>query len=146
MTGEAATKPHLALMRRFAAPARLVYAAWTEPAHMMGWWGTKDAVTLLAEADARPGGRFRVRFRTPDGEVHEAGGTYLEVEPPRKLVFTWAWISTPERQSQVTLTFKDEGERTLLTLRHENFFDEQARDDHENGWSQALDNLERFLS
>ncbi|MBI1365703.1 MAG: SRPBCC domain-containing protein [Alphaproteobacteria bacterium] len=142
----AAVNPSLKLQRRFAAPARLVYAAWTEPERMLGWWATKDAVTLHAEADVRVGGRFRVRFRTPDGEDHDVSGTYLDVEPEKKLVFTWSWISTPERQSRVTLVFKDEGEKCLLTLLHEQFADEAARDNHRTGWAEALDNLETFVA
>lgn len=145
MTDNAEIKPALTLMRRFEAPASLVWAAWTEPERMMKWWATKDAVTLRAEADLRVGGRFRVAFKTPDGETHDVSGTYLDIIPHEKLAFTWAWITTPERESQVTLTFKDEGEKTLLTLHHEKFADEKARDDHRSGWSEALDNLEHFI-
>ncbi len=141
----AVIEPSLTLMRRFEAPVSLVFAAWTEPERMLQWWATKDAVTLRAEADLRAGGGFRVAFRTPDGETHDVSGAYLEIEKNRKLVFTWAWITTPERRSRVTLLFKDEGEKTLLTLIHDRFFDEGARDDHRNGWSQALDNLDRFI-
>lgn len=146
MTVHAANlKPSLTIQRRFKAPARLVYQAWTDPEHMLRWWGTKDTKQLRAEADVRVGGRFRVAFQTPDGEVHDVSGEYLEVQPGKKLVFSWAWITTPERESQVTVTFKDEGEKTLLTLHHEKFFDQTARDDHETGWCEALDNLERYV-
>ena len=143
---DAALNPSLTLMRRFEAPAALVFAAWTDPERMIRWWATKNAVTLRAEADLRVGGKFRVAFQTPDGEVHDVSGTYLEVEQDRKLVFTWTWISTPERESRVTLALKEEGEKTLLTLTHDKFIDETVRDDHRNGWSQALDNLEAFIN
>lgn len=146
MSARKDVRPSLTLQHRFNAPVRLVYAAWTQPEHMMRWWGTKDAVTLRAEADVRIGGRYRVAFRTPDGETHDVSGTYREIEPEKKLVFTWAWISTPERESQVMLLFRAEGEKTLLTLHHEKFFDEEARDNHRIGWSEALDNLERLLA
>ncbi|MGE0410048.1 MAG: SRPBCC domain-containing protein [Amphiplicatus sp.] len=138
--------PGLTLKRWFDAPRALVYAAWTEPRRIIAWWATKDAVTLRAEADLRVGGRYRVAFKTPDGETHDVSGSYLEIISEEKLVFTWAWITTPERRSQVTLTFKSgEGDRTLLTLLHEKLFDETARDNHRTGWSEALDNLERYL-
>jgi len=148
MDGEPKTKakPSLTLKRKFEAPRGLVWKAWTEPARMMAWWATKDAKTIRAEADVRVGGRFRVAFTTPDGETHDVSGAYLDVVPEEKLVFTWAWITTPERQSQVTLTFKDAGEETLFTLHHELFFDETARDNHRAGWTEALDNLERMLA
>lgn len=145
MSIEAPVKPFLTLQRRFAAPVRLVWAAWTDPEHMMQWWATKDAVTLRAEADLRVGGRYRVAFREGE-EVHDVSGVYLEIETHRKLVFTWAWITTPERESQVTLVFKDEGEKTLLTLHHEKFYDETACANHSRGWGEALDNLEKLFA
>ena len=61
---------------------------------------------LRAEADARVGGRYRIVMRTSDGEEHDVSGVYREVVPNEKLVFTWAWRSTPERESLVTVMLK----------------------------------------
>ncbi|HOP19865.1 MAG TPA: SRPBCC domain-containing protein, partial [Amphiplicatus sp.] len=72
-------KPSLTIKRHFLAPPSLVFAAWTEPRHMMAWWATKDAVTLFAESDLRIGGRYRGVFRTPEGESHDVSGVYREV-------------------------------------------------------------------
>ena len=69
-------------------------------------------------------------------------GVYREVVPNRKLVFSWAWQSTPERESQVTIDLKPVNDGTMLTLTHEQFFNEKARDDHGRGWNVALDRLE----
>ena len=91
------------------------------------------------------GGRFRVRFRTANGEQHEVGGVYREVTPDQRLVFTWAWRSTPERESLVTVALRPDGAATLLTLTHEQFFDQAARDGHERGWTGTLDRLERYF-
>ena len=77
---------------------------------------------------------------------HEVGGIYREVVPNSRLQFTWAWHSTPERQSLVTVTVAQDGEGTLLTLNHEQFFDEKARDDHQRGWTGTLEKLARYLS
>ena len=60
-------------------------------------------------------------------------------------MFTWAWITTPERISQVTLSFKSVGQRTELTLLHEEFFDLAARDGHQRGWTGSMEKLARFL-
>ncbi|WP_370469644.1 SRPBCC domain-containing protein [Caballeronia sp. SBC2] len=103
---------------------------------------------ILAEMDVRVGGRFRIMFRTPEGEEHDVSGIYQEVVPDEKLVYTWAWRSTPERESRVTFTLRgeDDGERTLLTLKHEQFADVAARDAHEVGWSHILDELAQQFS
>jgi uncharacterized protein YndB with AHSA1/START domain len=142
-----ASKPSLALKRRFKAPAAQVFQAWTQPEKMIRWWGvTGHPSTPIAETDLRVGGRFRVQFHTPDGEHHSVSGVYREVVPDRKLVFSWAWQSTPERESQVTVDLKPDADGTILTLTHEQFFSETARDDHTRGWNQAFDSLERYFA
>jgi len=114
---------------------------------MIGWWGVTDHPNRpIAEADVRVGGRFGVQFWTADGQHHSVSGIYREVVPDRRLVFSWAWQSTPERQSQVTLDFAADGDGTVLTLTHEQFFDEKARDDHRRGWAHTLGKLEALFT
>ena len=139
------SKPSLTLKRRLNAPPSKVYGAWTDSAKIWHWFGPEDAEILRAETDVRVGGRFRIVFRGPDGEEHDVGGIYREVVPDQKLVFTWAWRSTPERESLVTVTLKRDGDGTLLTLLHEQFFDEAARDRHGRGWNGTLDKLESYV-
>jgi uncharacterized protein YndB with AHSA1/START domain len=141
-----ATKPGLTIKRRIAAPPAKVYQAWTDPQKMMRWYAPAGADTLHAETDARVGGRFRVRMRTPDGEEHDVSGVYREVMPDQKLVFTWTWRSKPEWESLVTVTLRRDGDATLLTLTHEQLPDETERDEHRTGWSGALDKLERVVA
>ena len=66
--------------------------------------------------------------------------------PNQKLVFTWAWHTTPERESQVTVTLRPDGGGTMLTLLHEKFFDQAAADGHTRGWTGTLEKLERFVA
>ncbi|OXC73653.1 putative glutathione S-transferase-related transmembrane protein [Caballeronia sordidicola] len=111
----------------------------------MKWMHPNNNDVIHAEMDVRVGGRFRIIMRTPEGEEHDVSGVFQEVVPDEKLVYTWAWRSTPERESLVTFMLHGEhgGERTLLTLKHEQFADEAARDDHEGGWNHVLDELSR---
>jgi uncharacterized protein YndB with AHSA1/START domain len=139
------SKPALTLKRRLNAPPAKIYRAWTDAAKISRWFGPEAAEMLRAETDVRVGGRFRIVFRGPDGEEHDVGGVYREVVPNQKLVFTWAWRSTPERESLVTVALKRDGDGTLLTLLHEQFFDEAARDRHGRGWSETLDKLESYV-
>ncbi|MBL6750689.1 MAG: SRPBCC domain-containing protein [Nevskia sp.] len=136
-------KPSLTIQRRINAPPSKVFAAWIEPEKVARWWGPGGAEVVSAQSDPRVGGRFRFVSQAPGGERHDVGGEYREVVPDRKLVFTWAWHSTPERESLVTLSLSGDGAGTLLTLTHEQFFDEPARDGHRKGWDAALDRLER---
>jgi uncharacterized protein YndB with AHSA1/START domain len=140
------TKPSLTIKRRFNAPPAKVFSAWTDPEKVKHWMGPREVKVLAAEGDARTGGRFRWLMQAPDGAHHDASGIYREVVPNEKLVFTWAWKSTPERESLVTLTFKADGEGTLFTLTHEQFFNEEARDHHNQGWTGAMDKLGEYLT
>ena len=142
------TKPSLTLKRRIKAAPAKVYAAWADPEKIVRWFGPAEASgsSVHAEMDVRPGGHYRISFKTEDGEYHEVGGVYREVVPDSRLVFTWAWHSTPERQSLVTITVAKDGDGAILTLQHEQFFDDKARDGHKRGWTGTLDKLERYLT
>ena len=140
------TKPSLTIKRRFNAPPAKVFSAWTDPEKVKRWMGPGEVKVLRAESDPRTGGRFRWVMQAPDGEEHDVSGIYREVIPNEKLVFTWAWKSTPERESLVTLTFKSDGDGTLFTMTHEQFFDEAARERHQMGWNGAMDKLEKYLA
>jgi uncharacterized protein YndB with AHSA1/START domain len=139
------TKPSLTIRRRYNAPAAKVFNAWTDPEKMRWWFGPAGVEVVRAESDARVGGRYRIVAQSPSGEEHDVSGVFREVVPNEKLVFTWAWRSTPERESLVTVEFERDGSGTLLTLTHEHFFDEAARDRHQHGWSATLDRLQRML-
>jgi uncharacterized protein YndB with AHSA1/START domain len=141
-----AIKPSLTLKRRLNAPPEKVYAAWIEPEKIVKWFGPDAGPVKHAEADVRVGGRYALNFFTEDGEEHSVSGIYQEVVPNQKLTFTWAWRSTPERESLVTVLIRPEGDGSILTLIHENFFDEAARDGHQRGWSGCLDKLVRYLA
>ena len=142
-----AEKPSLTLSRHYPVAPEKVYRAWTDPKAVSKWWGPGPGEPVsLAELDVRVGGRFRIVFGGPDGKMHECAGTYKEVVPNKKLVFTWSWPnSTPERISVVTIVFKDLNGKTELVFKHEQLFDEKVRDDHKRGWSSTLDKLEQFL-
>jgi uncharacterized protein YndB with AHSA1/START domain len=136
-----ATKPSLSLKRRFNAAPERVYAAWTDSTQIARWFGPPSIDYVEAHADPREGGRYRIFIRDKDGEEHDVSGVYRKVVPNQELVFTWAWRSTPERESLVTILIKPDGDGTLFTLTHEQFFDETARDNHNKGWTACLDAL-----
>jgi uncharacterized protein YndB with AHSA1/START domain len=143
-----AEKPSLTLSRRYPVAPEKVYRAWTDPKAVSQWWGPGPGEPVsLAELDVRVGGRFRIVFGGPDGRMHECAGTYKEVVPNRKLVFTWSWPNTtPERISVVTIEFRAAGKGTDLVFKHEQLFDEKVRDDHQRGWTGLLENLRAYLS
>ena len=141
----------LTLVRRIAARPSIVFDALTTPEGIGSWWSPDDGPVLLAETDPRVGGQFRVRFRMLDGTEHEASGTHLEVVRPMKLVMAWRWTnggdadeSGHESRLQFELRAIETG--TELTLTHDLLQTEASRDSHRQGWTGALDKLDRYLT
>jgi uncharacterized protein YndB with AHSA1/START domain len=139
-----AVKPSLTIKRRFKTPPAKVFAAWTRPQELAKWMGPSQVISCKAEADVRVGGRYHIQMTTPDAE-HNVSGVYREVVANEKVMFTWAWRSTPERESLVIISLKPDGDGTLMTFTHERFFDEDARDRHNQGWTGAFEKLEKYL-
>jgi uncharacterized protein YndB with AHSA1/START domain len=102
--------------------------------------------TPLAEVDLRVGGRYRIHMRGPDGTEFHASGIYREIEPPRRLVYTWTAETTPDvRDSVVTVEFHARGGGTEVVLRHEGLPTEESRERHGEGWNGCLEKLAGVL-
>ncbi|WEX09448.1 SRPBCC domain-containing protein [Chelativorans sp. AA-79] len=140
--------------RRFDfAPERL-FDAWLDPQKLRAWSEMALSASGLpadirrVEVDARVGGRFIFSDMREEGEaVH--WGTYLAIDRPRKLIFTWFTSEEEEREnnSTVTLTFEPAGQGCVVTLVHEMDakWAEYARQT-EKGWSTMLDQIDVLLS
>ena len=140
------TTPSLTMKRRLNASPAEVYKAWTDPKLLTRWFGPENVETLEAELDCRVGGSYRVVMLENTGERHEVSGTYQEVVENERLVFSWSWITTPERVSRVTVTLKPDGDVTILTLLHEKLFDETVVTSHTHGWTGSMVKLELLFS
>lgn len=117
-----------------AAQPETVFPYFTDPARYVQWMGTE------ATLEAVPGGRYRVRMR--DGV--EAAGEFVEVEPPRRLVFTWGWTGghpVGPGSTRVVVTFEAEDGGTRVVLRHHDLPDETQRAQHGMGWDLYLGRL-----
>jgi uncharacterized protein YndB with AHSA1/START domain len=119
------------------APRAHVFNFFVDSDRLPKWLGT------TARLAPRPGGEFR--FEVADGEW--CVGEYVEIDPPRRVVFTWGWenpmMNLPPRSSvvEVELTAEDGG--TRLTLLHRGLADEDSRTLHADGWSRYLSRLDR---
>jgi uncharacterized protein YndB with AHSA1/START domain len=96
--------------------------------------------------DVRPQGRYRIGFRTADGEQHGVEGEYHAVQPFEKLAFSWAWQSTPDRVSRVTVLLRPIDGGTELELRHDRFVDAAALANHKRGWTAAIEKFDAFIA
>src|SRR5689334_1793977 len=134
----------LRIERTFSAPAQAVFDAFTSEEVMRRWWhAAQDWETPEAEVDLRVGGEVRVVMRDPHkGEDYGGGGRYTEVDPPRRLAFTWIWDHDSTR-SLIEIDFEERDGETRERFTHTGLLDEATVRDHEDGWTRCFDNLER---
>jgi uncharacterized protein YndB with AHSA1/START domain len=146
---EESAERELVIMRVFDAPRPLVFKAWTEPEHLVHWWGPQGFTLPACTMDFQPGGSYRFCMRSPEGTDHWLQGVYREIVEPEQLVFTYAWEDAegkPGHETLVTVTFTEHSGKTKLTLRHAVFASVTARNDHQNGWAACLDRLVEYLA
>jgi uncharacterized protein YndB with AHSA1/START domain len=142
-------KLSLEVKRLIKAPRDRVYAAWTDPAQLKQWFGPEKVQTRDFIADTRVGGKFRWDLTNPEGEKMTCRGEYRELQPGKKIVFTWQWEDDETWEnhiSVVTVELSDADGGTELRLTHERLPNEASRDGHTGGWNSALDKLEKFFS
>lgn len=120
---------------RLGRPPAAVFEFLVDPAKLVLWIG------LSADLDARPGGRFR--FEVAPGQYCE--GSYVEVNRPRRVVFTWGWtdpsMGVPPGSSRVEVDLEPDGAGTRLRLVHRGLPSDGARLLHDDGWGQFLARL-----
>ena len=136
----------LRIERTFQAPAAAVFDAWTSAEVIRRWWHVEhDWETTVAEVDLRLGGAVRVVMRNPLDGAEYGGGYYTEIDPPRRLAFTWLWDGNDTRQL-IELDFEEADGVTTVRLTNSGLWSEAAVRSHDEGWSGVLDNLERVLA
>jgi uncharacterized protein YndB with AHSA1/START domain len=132
--------------RTLRAPATEVFDAWTDAGRLKQWLNPGPGTLAEAEADPVVGGAFRFVKLTADG-VDEVTGRYLVVDPPHRLVFTWqSGASTGGRESQVTVTLRDKGAATEMTILHERLPAAEYRDGARRAWTAIAARLPAYLT
>jgi uncharacterized protein YndB with AHSA1/START domain len=138
--------PSLQVRRIIRAPRQRVFDAWTKAEELKAWHAPGPLVVSLVQIDLRPGGAYRIHMRAPDGTEHRVSGVYREVDPPKKVIYTWGWDGDhPVKDSVVTLEFNDLGNATEVVLTHAIAHDGE-RASHEKGWTSIMDKLEATYS
>ena len=132
----------LVLRRTFTASRERVFRAWITPRALESWLRPRGMGVMVRSLDARVGGSFC--FDLEDGS--SLIGTYLEMVPPEKLVFTWSGGAAQDWNTVVTLDFLDRGAVTELVLTHEGLSTPERRTRAEGGWPSLLDALAEVLS
>lgn len=124
------------IVREFAAPRALVFRCYTDPVHMVHFWGPHGSTTPVCRIDLRPGGVWRVVMRFASGSEYGYSSVYLEIVPPERIVYrdapddwTFGLDSLPPAQLVSTIALAEQGNRTIVTVTVR-YASVQARDEH----------------
>lgn len=135
----------LQIHRTFATTPEKLFAAWTDPTLLARWWGPEGMTCPEVEMDVQAGGNWITTMVNAEGERYTVAGTYREITPHSRLVFTWAWqnVGTVGHETIVTLDFKPVAGGTRLSLHQALFENEEMRDNHEKGWTSSFNCLDQ---
>jgi uncharacterized protein YndB with AHSA1/START domain len=150
----------MTITRIFDAPRALVWKAWTEPEHLMRWWGPKHFTSPLAKIDLREGGKYLFAMRSPEGQDLYSTGTYKKIDPMNEIIYTDSFSDAEGNiippsvfgmgedypiEADITVKFEDFAGKTKLTVigsRPQGIMGEYAS----AGWNESLDKLAESLS
>jgi uncharacterized protein YndB with AHSA1/START domain len=109
----------IVMTRVFDAPREIVFEMWTDPKHLVHWWGPRGFTTTIQEMDVRPGGAWTMIMHGPDGVNYPNHSVFTEVVKPERLVYSHGGSREggPRADFQQTVTFEDQGGKTRLTMR-----------------------------
>ena len=141
---ETMTKPtDVTLIREIKAPVERVFSLWTDEKAVMSWFGLDGFVNRDCSIDARPGGAWHVESTTPDGRNVRMEGTFLDIQPPSRIVQNWCHVSDDGTRGNVTeveITFEPSETGTRLTVNHRKIKDTPEL--FEAGWTHSLAKVE----
>jgi uncharacterized protein YndB with AHSA1/START domain len=105
----------IVMTREFDAPRDLVFEAHTSCEHMSRWWGPRKYEVVDCNIDFRPGGKWRIVHRGPDGEEYAFHGEYREIVRPERIVWRFEFEGFPGSVSVETLTLEEHDGKTTFT-------------------------------
>jgi uncharacterized protein YndB with AHSA1/START domain len=135
------------MLRVLPTKVERAFRACVEPARLAQWWGPAGFTVPRVDLDVRDGGRYCIEMQPPDAEPFHLRGEFLEVDPPRCLVYTFEWEppDPDDTTTVVRLSFLDHGGGTRVVLDQGPFATQARLSLHEAGWTDTLDRLERYL-
>ena len=129
------------------APRERIFRALTEPVELEKWWGPSGFTTPEIELDLSVGGGYRFGMQPPEGELFHLAGEFIEIDPPRRLVYTFRWEEPDpdDRETVVELTLGPVGAGTEVSLEQGGFTTEARLSLHRNGWTDSFVKLRRLV-
>lgn len=159
-TNPTKTAGSLVIEREFDAPVEAVWKAWTDPEHLMRWWGPNGFTSPACKIDLRVGGAWFNCMRSPEGREFWSTGVYREIVPLERIVTTDSFADENGNvvpathygmgedvplEMLITVTFEDAGGKTKMKLRHEGLPAGEMSEGASVGWNESFDKLAESL-
>ena len=159
-TDNTATDRAVEITRIFDAPRELVWQAWTDPQHLMRWWGPKDFTAPACKIDLRVGRKYHFCMRSPDGQDYWNKGIFRELVERERIVYTDSFAdaegnSVPATfygmgadipfEMVLTVTFEELDGKTKMTLHYVDFSSREMSEMTHAGWNESFDKLAESL-
>lgn len=142
----------LEIEKEFSAPVDELVKAWTEPDQLKQWWKPAGAELKNVDNDVKEGGKIRYEFESDGGETSLIiTGEYKEVKENEKLTYTWNWEvpnsdAVNDSDYMLHIGFDSlEDDKSKISVKQENFKDQEAIQPHREGWDKALNDLASYL-
>lgn len=160
--GNAATaERELVINRTFDAPRDLVWKVWTQPEHIVNWWGPQHFTSPVCEIDFRVGGRYVYCMRSPEGEDFWSTGVFNEIVEPERIVYTDAFADEKGNavpashynmpgdwpdELLVAVTFEENDGKTNMILRHSGIPAGEMSEMTAQGWQGSFDKMADYIN
>lgn len=140
----------LLIERTFEAPVALVFRVWSDRDHMLGWLGPRDFTCTHLDYDFRVGGKWRACIVAAAYGESWMGGEFKEIEKNKRIVYTFKWDGEGDEEygieTLITVTFAEEGGKTVQSFHQTPFSSVESRDSHVEGWNESFDREEEYLA
>lgn len=143
MGGDRAGELVLSLHHVLDAGRERIFRAFTEPAELARWWGPHGFTTPQIALDLRVGCAYRFAMRPPEGDLFHLSGEFLEIDPSRRLVYTFRWDEPvpDDRETVVELSLHAVGDATAVSLVQGEFATAERLELHRSGWTDSFERL-----
>ncbi len=138
----------LVIKKVIDAPVSLVWEAWTNTDHVVQWWAPPGMIVNVVEHHFKVGGKWKYTMPMPDGKLFTSEGTYLEIQPNKKIVTT-ADFKPMTENVELHVEFEADGDKTnfAFSVIHatEEYCKQQEKMGFYNGWGSAFNRMESMI-
>jgi len=134
--------------KTFQAPVEALYKAWTDAEQLKQWWKPMGLTLIQVENEMREGGKIAYQFEGQEGTSLKIDGSYQEVEPHKRLVYTWNWQLPDEKLNsayKLEVLFESSDSGSSISISQLEDEQQESLKPKASAWDEELSKLASFL-